>query len=558
MSLRGAPPSRLGRYELLAPIGTGGMATVYWGRTPVLEGVYREVAVKLMHPHLGEEGSDGVAMLLQEAEIAALIRHPNVVPVEEAAVDPAGVYLAMPYVEGDSLAGLIRAEAAQGRTLPTRIAGRILLDALAGLHAAHELRDEHGNVREIVHRDFTPSNILVGVDGIARLTDFGVARSTNRAVRTTTGHLKGKIGYMSPEQVRLRALDRRTDVWAAGVVAWECLAGRRLFEGDELGVLLRIAEDTPPRLRTAQPDLPHALEAAVASALERQIESRCQTAEELRVRLARAFESGDGIAEASEVAAFVRRVAGRALAERRERAARVTSSVAAPPAAAGPTVVMPAPAPVTAASPSDGTRSPLVTPANDTSSDFTRPMLPGRRSRRPIVLAVVVAVLGVFGVAGWLGTKRPPVTSAPPAPPSGSSTEGTATDGSPPTAPPLPAGSASGSTTKAVLRVRADLPMTSLSIGGTTRLLAAPSREVEIELDTLPKEEVAVEAVAASGERGQTVLAPGASSAEIRFAATPPDTSSKRPPAVVRPQAPSTGTGGSTKGPKLGDYPGKR
>jgi serine/threonine-protein kinase len=557
MSLGVSAPSRLGRYELLAPIGTGGMATVYWGRTRVLEGVYRDVAIKLMHPHLGEEGNDGVAMLLQEAEIAARIRHPNVVPVEEAAVDPAGVYLAMPYVEGDSLAGLIRAEAAQGRTLPTRIVGRILLDALAGLHAAHELRDEHGNVREIVHRDFTPSNILVGVDGIARLTDFGVARLTNRAVRTTTGHLKGKIGYMSPEQVRVRAVDRRTDVWAAGVVAWECLAGRRLFEGDELGVLLRIAEDPPPRLRTAQPGLPHALEAAVASALERQIESRCQTAEELRVRLARAFESGDGIAEADEVATFVQRVAGRALAERRERAARATSSVAAPPAAAGPTVVMPAPAPVTAASPVDGTRSPLVTPAsNDTSSDFARPMLPGRRSRRPIVLGVALAVFGFVGVAGWLGTQRSLVTSPPP---SGSSTDGTAPDRDPSSsAPPLSAGSTSVAAAKAVLRVRADLPMTSLSIGGMTRLLASPSREVDVEIDALPTEEIAVEAVAASGERGQVVLAPGASSAEIRFAATPRDASSKRPPAAVRLQAPSTGSGGSTKGPKLGDYPGKR
>lgn len=328
MSSGASAPRRIGRYELLIPIGTGGMATVYLARAQVLPGVHRDVAVKLMHPHLGEEGSDGVAMLLQEAEIAALIRHPNVVTVEEAAVDPAGVYLAMPYVEGDSLAALLRVEAAAGGTVPPRIAARILIDALAGLHAAHELKDDQGRSREIIHRDFTPSNILVGVDGIARLADFGVAKSTSRAVRTTTGQLKGKTGYMSPEQVRLKPLDRRTDVWAAGVVAWECFAGRRLYEGDELGVLLRIADDTPPRLRSVRPDTPHALDAAIAGALDKAIESRCESAQELRRLLETAFAHGEGVADAAEVGAYVSRVAGRALADRKARAAKVIGRVA--------------------------------------------------------------------------------------------------------------------------------------------------------------------------------------------------------------------------------------
>ncbi|MBL8742047.1 MAG: serine/threonine protein kinase, partial [Myxococcales bacterium] len=306
-------PTRVGKFELLLPIGTGGMATVFLARAPVFAGVYRDVAVKLMHPHLGADGVDGPAMLLQEAEIAALVRHPNVVAVEEAAIDPAGVYLVMPYVEGDSLSGLLRAELARGGTMPRPIAARILCDALAGLHAAHELCDDQGHPRNVVHRDFTPSNIIVGIDGTSRLTDFGIAKTASRIARTSTGQVKGKVGYMSPEQVRALPLDRRADVWAAGVVAWECIAGQGLFGGDDVGVMLRIAQDVPPRLRSVRPDVPHPIDSAVAAALDPALETRCASADELRQRLVTAFELDSGIADTAEVAAYVRRIAGPAL-----------------------------------------------------------------------------------------------------------------------------------------------------------------------------------------------------------------------------------------------------
>ena len=183
--------------------------------------------------------------LLQEAKIAARVQHLNVVSVVEAGDDPVGLFLVLDYIEGDTLSGLSRALHKQNRALPLRISGRILLDAMAGLQAAHELCDDDGQPMNLVHRDFSPQNILVGIDGIGRLTDFGIAKAQGTQV-TATGVLKGKVSYMSPEQARGRSLDRRSDVWAAGVIAWELLAGRRMFaKQSETETLLAIAENTP-------------------------------------------------------------------------------------------------------------------------------------------------------------------------------------------------------------------------------------------------------------------------------------------------------------------------
>src|SRR5262249_8326034 len=156
--------------------------------------------------------------------LAVRVRHPNVVPVLDVAEDPLGIYLVMEYIDGDSLDGLRRSGYAQNRPMPLRVAMRILVDALHGLHAAHELRDDDGKPFELVHRDFSPHNVLVGTDGIARLADFGIARPKSRQGTTQVGTVKGKIEYMAPEQARGLALDRRCDIWAAGIVAWEVLS----------------------------------------------------------------------------------------------------------------------------------------------------------------------------------------------------------------------------------------------------------------------------------------------------------------------------------------------
>jgi eukaryotic-like serine/threonine-protein kinase len=316
-------PERVGKYELLLPIGTGGMATVYLARTTGAGGFTRDVALKLVHAHLRAD-EESKLQLLEEAKLAARIRHPNVVPVHEVDEDPFGVFLVMDYVEGDNLSGVVRGARAIGEVVSNRLFARVLNDALLGLHAAHELRDIDDKPLNLVHRDFSPQNILLSNQGNTRLGDFGVAKAADRAIRTKTGLVKGKISYMSPEQARGHGLDRRCDVWAAGVVAWELFARRRMHTAeDDVTTLLRIVTEAPPRLSSAMPDIPPAVDDAVAWALAPHIQDRCPTAEAFRLALEAAWEPHGGMATVSEVADFVERVVGPRLRERQASIAEV-------------------------------------------------------------------------------------------------------------------------------------------------------------------------------------------------------------------------------------------
>ena len=208
--------------------------------------------------------------------------------------------------------------------MPLPIAGKILSDALTGLHAAHELRDENGVPLEVIHRDFSPQNILVGVDGVSRLTDFGIAKTLARLDATKTGVIKGKIGYMAPEQALGHALDRRCDVWAAGVVACELLTGQRLYSGkDQLATLLELATSKPPRLRTLRPDLPLEVDEIIAEALATHPEARCNSASEFRRRLLLSWQKIGPIADSPEVGAYVAELVQDKLRTRDEQAASV-------------------------------------------------------------------------------------------------------------------------------------------------------------------------------------------------------------------------------------------
>ncbi len=308
-------PERVGWYELLAPIGAGGMATVYLGIAARDGGFQRQVAVKMIH---GTADSDSHLAndLLKEAKLAAKICHPNVVPVIDVGEDPNGLFLVMEYVEGDTLAGLRRTMKRLGERIPTPIGLRIVTDALAGLFAAHELKGKHGESLGVVHRDFSPHNILVGTDGVSRLTDFGIAKMAYTAGHTRTGKIKGKIAYMAPEQARGAKVDQRCDVWAAGAVAWEAIVGDRLYDTeDEIGALLKIVNEDPPRLRSVRPELPEELDDALDWALTRELAERCPSADALRRRLLAAHP----VADTTDVAEFVRRVVGPKLADRRKK-----------------------------------------------------------------------------------------------------------------------------------------------------------------------------------------------------------------------------------------------
>ncbi|MBL8682210.1 MAG: serine/threonine protein kinase [Myxococcales bacterium] len=307
---------RLGRYELLGEIASGGMATVYLGRAVGARGFSRLVAIKRMHPHL-ERDEEFVTSFLEEARLAARIRHTNVVATLDVE-DGEAPYLVMEYVEGDRLSGLIKEHVNRAREgLPLPIALRCAIDALEGLHAAHDLRDDDGAPLDLIHRDISPQNVLVGVDGVARVTDFGIAKAAGRASHTREGELKGKIAYMAPEQLtNPNGIDRRVDVFAMGVVCWEMLTGRRLFRAatdmETIGVILH-HEIT--QVRAVAPAIPERVEAVVMRALERDPAMRWQSAQDF----ARALDSLGLAAPTRVVADFVKATVGDKLARERAR-----------------------------------------------------------------------------------------------------------------------------------------------------------------------------------------------------------------------------------------------
>jgi len=320
---------RLDRYELIGEIASGGMATVYLARLGGVGGFQRFVAIKRLHPHLEAE-PEFVGMFLDEARLAAGIHHPHVVPILEVGTTPSGYYLVMEYVEGDTLARVVaRALSSQpppdaaASGVPRPILMRILLDALAGLHAAHELTDGSGQLLGLIHRDVSPQNILVGVDGSSRITDFGVARATARLSSTRAGKLKGKLAYMSPEQTKGTNTDRRGDLFAMGVILWEVLAGQRLFKADsEAATLSRLLiEPIPPPSRLAS-SVPRGFDEVAAKALQRDPDARYQTAADMAdaiERASRAAAGGDaGVASSRDVASYVQRVIGQEIAAQRE------------------------------------------------------------------------------------------------------------------------------------------------------------------------------------------------------------------------------------------------
>src|SRR5688500_2262135 len=237
-SLDESPPERVegerqfGRYRLCFELASGGMGTVYLARAEGPSGFEKLVALKRIHEHLAKDPRF-VAMFLDEARLAARIHHPNVCSVIDFGTVEDSYYLTMPFVEGESFHRLLRSLAKRGDPGASRsfwyIAARIVAEACEGLHAAHELRDDVGEPLEVVHRDVSPQNLLIGYYGGVRVLDFGVASARHRLYSTATGEVKGKFAYIAPEQIEGQPVDRRADVWSLGVVLYECIALRRLF-----------------------------------------------------------------------------------------------------------------------------------------------------------------------------------------------------------------------------------------------------------------------------------------------------------------------------------------
>ena len=274
------PPVRYGKYSLVARLGAGGMAELFLARMNGTLGFEKVVAVKRILPHLVGE-KEFVDMFLDEAKLVARINHPNVVQIFDFGEESGTYYIAMEYLGGADLATTAVRWMKQRPRMPVPEVCLAIAQAAAGLHAAHELKDSSGQYVNLVHRDVSPQNLFLTFDGVCKVLDFGVAKAAGRLSNTRTGNIKGKLAYMAPEQARSEAIDRRSDLFALGIVTWELLTGKRLFKADsEVATLQKVLACVVPPCQELNPEIPHDVAAVVHKALAPRPEDRFQTCEE--------------------------------------------------------------------------------------------------------------------------------------------------------------------------------------------------------------------------------------------------------------------------------------
>jgi eukaryotic-like serine/threonine-protein kinase len=332
-------PLIVDRYAIYEAFASGGMASVHYGlwlrsdaigrandsKRPNVE-FARPVAVKRLHPDYAKDEAF-VEAFVDEAKLASRVRHPNVIATLDVVHHDAEVLLVSEFVEGESLMRLLSAAGEADHRPPIDVTCAIIVAMLRGLGAAHGATDEHGKPLGLVHRDVSPHNVIVGLDGSVRVIDFGIAKASNKGGNTREGQLKGKLGYMAPERLNGEATIA-SDLYAVGVCAWEMLTLRRMFQGDNPSVVLaKITNgvfDPPSRLA---PDIPASLEAVVLRALDRSPSARFASATEM----ATAIESATTLASASSVGAWVDSLKGNAIRERAQRVAEIERQSATRP-----------------------------------------------------------------------------------------------------------------------------------------------------------------------------------------------------------------------------------
>jgi hypothetical protein len=306
--------TRIGDYDLLYRLGTGGMGNVYLARRRNESGLQRLFAVKAMHSVLSAD-AEFANMFLDEAHIASQLHHINVVGIVDLGRWEGRLFLVMDYVEGPTLAHVLAASSER----PPALLCAIVIDLLHGLHAAHSLTNEQGDSLDLVHRDVSPSNILIGTDGVARLTDFGIAKARMRRTMTSPGVRKGKLSYSAPEQItNPGGEDARVDVFAAGVVLWNSLTGARLFDGEnEASVILSVINRPIPPPSTVGLHPPACLDEVCLRALNRDPAARYRSAAEMADDLRRVTRANDLVVGPEQVAEWVARLFGAELTHRR-------------------------------------------------------------------------------------------------------------------------------------------------------------------------------------------------------------------------------------------------
>jgi len=396
-----APAGAIGRYEVLARLATGGMAEILLGRVLGPSGFERAVVIKRILAQYAELPTF-VSMFLDEARIAARIHHPNVVQVHELGQEGGELYLVMEYLQGESAASVMRRASALGRPIELALCAHIVAEACAGLHAAHELKDADGESMSLVHRDVSPQNLFITYDGSVKVLDFGIAKAKDRISQTEAGTLKGKFEYMSPEQAEGLPIDRRSDVFALGVVLYELSTGRRLFKRGSAVESLRAVREglvTPPtRLIEGYPKR---LEEICLRALAADPQDRYATAADLRRDLALLTRelSGDSL-PGENLAALMRLLFATRVEEKRrllESVQRGTAIERVPSAEVDVAVELPTVGPAKA----------------------TRPLPPPHRRRGWLAFGVAVFALAFAGTLGFLalqGAEDDVRAAAPPAP----------------------------------------------------------------------------------------------------------------------------------------------
>ncbi|MBK8995206.1 MAG: serine/threonine protein kinase [Myxococcales bacterium] len=333
--------TRLGRYEILVAVAQGGMARVWAAKQHGQRGFSKLVAIKTILPQLAKDPAFE-SMFLDEAHLSAGVHHPNVCEIFDLGEEQGTLYIAMEWVNGEALNRIVKPPVPKGEKgvserLNARIAARIVADAAKGLHAAHELRDDSGQLVGLVHRDVSPQNILISLDGVVKVTDFGVAKALAKQQEATmAGQVKGKVAYMAPEQARGAAIDRRSDVFALGIVLYEITTAVRPFAGtNELEVMRSLAAGRfdPPSAVVA--GYPKELESIVLTAMSMDPDQRFPSADAMRLALEEWLAHSGPVVSEAHVAATVRERVGRHVDERIARI-RERTRVAAPEASALP------------------------------------------------------------------------------------------------------------------------------------------------------------------------------------------------------------------------------
>jgi serine/threonine-protein kinase len=405
-----------GHYELLQPLATGGMGQLYLARNRA-EGFQKLVVVKMLLAHLSRD-QGFMAMFLDEARIAAQLNHPHICQIFELGEHGGTHYLAMEYVPGVDLRSLQQHLSERGQRMPPALICRVISDAASALHYAHELTDDSGRPLGLVHRDVSPSNVLVSFEGAVKLIDFGIAKAAGRATDTASGQLKGKFAYMSPEQAEGEPLDARSDVFALGLILHELLTGQRALQRDsDLGTLKAAREAVIAPPSTLSTACPTDLNPVVMRALARRPEERYATASQFALALEDWILRSQQPASQAHLAAFLRT----AYPDHKERS-RVRGESTPVSGLEGtlvrtPTGERPKPSGLTGTvlTPERSMAPPPATPALSTPVPPTQPV----SSSRLLWLAVLPA-LGVALVGGALFLLRPdlpPQAATPPPPP---------------------------------------------------------------------------------------------------------------------------------------------